>query len=141
MPDPYREPADETSPPSQGAKIEAPVLPGEKEQIAAPEKIEGRPMEIPAPGPSQATAAPMAPSPPPAPLVTPSPAPTAAPPQDSDKDRQLKMLVDLAFAQGIDKAVEVAKASGNPYLIDEFHDTLVDELRQQLVDKGKLKEV
>lgn len=141
MPDPYREPADETSPPSQGAKIEAPVLPGEKEQIAAPEKIEGRPLEMPAPGPSQETAASVAPPPPSAPPATPSPAPTAAPPPELDKDRQLKILVDMAFQQGIDKAVEAARASENPYLIDEFHDTLVDELRQQLVEKGKLKEV
>jgi len=29
----------------------------------------------------------------------------------------------------------------NPYLIDEFHDTLIDEMRQQLIDKGKLEEI
>jgi len=132
MPDSYREPTDEpaVSPP----KIEKPTPFEAKETL---DKIKETP-----------TVAPLEEQPkPPAPQA-PSPStlqPTAAAPKkedskDLDKDRQLKILVDLAFAQGIDKAVAAAKATGDAYLIDEFHDTLIDELHQQLIDKGKLKE-
>ena len=62
-------------------------------------------------------------------------------PKILEKDRQLKMLVDIAFSKGLDKAVEAARATNNAYLIDEFHDMLVDKLRQELIEKGKLKEL
>ena len=130
MPDPYREPIKDG--PAPEAKTEKTVSPEGAGEVKKTEQ--------PAVAPPQKTAAP-APAPP---SLAQS---GAAPPSASDdlksldKDRQLKILVDLAFQQGINKAVEAAKATESPYLIDEFHDTLVDQLRQQLIEKGKLKEL
>lgn len=58
-----------------------------------------------------------------------------------EKNQQIKSLVDLAFTKGATHATEVVRNLDNPYLIDEFHDTLIDEMRQQLIDKGKLEEI
>lgn len=58
-----------------------------------------------------------------------------------EKNQQLKGLVDLAFEKGVDYAVEVAQKMDNPYLLDEFHDVMVDKLREELVKKGKLEEI
>lgn len=129
MPDPYREPIQD-SPSEQ--KIEAPLAPEKKEQV---EKV----AEGPAQAPAQEIVKPTPVAPPP------TPPPVAPPVKEElkalDEDRQLKILVDLAFEQGLDKAVEAARATENSYLIDKFHDTLVDELYQKLMEKGKLKEL
>jgi hypothetical protein len=58
-----------------------------------------------------------------------------------EKNQQLKALVDLAFTKGVAHAVEVVRDLDNPYLIDEFHDTLVDEFRKALIERGKLEEI
>lgn len=58
-----------------------------------------------------------------------------------EKNQQLKNLVDLAFQKGINYAADVAKEMDNAYLMDEFHDTLVDKLHKELVEKGKLEEI
>jgi hypothetical protein len=132
MSDPYREPIEEKS--SQPPKIEKPV------PLEIREKAE-KEQETPAVSPAQEI-----------PKVTPSPVATGAAQasktaaskkedlKDLDKEHQLKVLVDLALQQGIEKAVAAAKATGDAYLIDQLHDTLIDELRQQLIEKGKLKE-
>ena len=129
MADPYREPIQESS--GTKPKIEKPNFP----EIAVKQEIK---KEISKAGPFQEVPI----SAPPA--ATPMPPPAAAPKKDDLKnlteDRQMKILIDLAFQQGIDKAVNAAKATGDAYLIDKFHDTLVDELRQQLIERGKLKE-
>ncbi len=57
------------------------------------------------------------------------------------KERQIKLLADLAFDKGVIHATEVAKKIDDPYILDEFHDTLVDELYNYLVEQGKLKEI
>lgn len=127
MPDPYREPTENV----KGAepKIERSVLP---ETLLVPEVEKEKTEEAPAQQKIE-----------PSVLPVPGPSPQAAASDDlsdASKDRQLKILVDMAFEQGIDKAVQAAKASEDPYLIDKFHDTLIDELYQKLVEKGKLKE-
>ncbi|MBU1255628.1 hypothetical protein KKH35_02030, partial [Patescibacteria group bacterium] len=65
--------------------------------------------------------------------------------QDDNKDvnrqNQIKMLCDLAFEKGIDVAIEEARKLDNPYILDEFHDSLVDELREKLIEKGKLERI
>lgn len=130
-PDTYREPI-EAVPPA-AVRIETLVAP---EKIEKVEKI----AEMPAKAPPEQPAKPETIIP--AQVVQPRPKISESPPAtDLDQDRQLKILIDLAFEQGISKAIEAANASGNAYLIDKFHDTLVDELRQQLIEKGKLKEV
>jgi len=57
------------------------------------------------------------------------------------KEKQIKLLTDLAFERGIIHATEVANKLDDPYILDEFHDTLVDELYKHLVEQGKLKKV
>jgi len=57
------------------------------------------------------------------------------------KERQIQLLVGLAFEKGIFQAIEVAKNLDSPYLLDEFHDTLVDELYNKLVEAGKLEKI
>ena len=65
--------------------------------------------------------------------------------QDDNKDvnrqNQIKMFCDLAFEKGIDVAIEEARKLDSPYILDEFHDSLVDELREKLIEKGKLKQM
>lgn len=51
----------------------------------------------------------------------------------------LQELVNMAFTQSIAQAVERAKASGNAALIDAFHDLVVDQLYDTLVNRGILK--
>jgi hypothetical protein len=58
-----------------------------------------------------------------------------------EKTQQLKGLIDIAFQQGISYAVDVVKEMDNPFLMDELHDVLVDELRKELVERGKLEEI
>lgn len=57
------------------------------------------------------------------------------------KERQVQLLTDLAFDKGVIHAAEVAKGLDDPYILDEFHDTLVDELYNYLVEQGRLKEI
>lgn len=58
-----------------------------------------------------------------------------------EKNQQIKALVDLAFQKGVAHATEVVRNLDSPYLIDEFHDTLIDEFRNKLVEAGKLEEI
>lgn len=129
MSDPYREPTQEPSPEEQ--KTEKPIFPEAEEKQ---EKIQ----EMPGAAPVQEKISPLPPQ-----AVVPQSSGVALKKEDLkdlNEDRQMKILIDLAFEQGIDKAINAAKVIGDAYLIDKFHDTLVDELRQQLIEKGKLKE-
>lgn len=132
MSDPYRE-LTEDKPKTVKELGEMSAGPETKEQPFAPETPSVAPSQEQAP----AVAGPV--SSPPSSTVPPQTAPAPLN-TDLENDRQLKILVDLAFSEGIDKAVQAARSSENPYLIDKFHDTLVDELRQKLLEKGKLKE-
>lgn len=58
-----------------------------------------------------------------------------------EKTQQLKGLIDIAFQKGISYAVDVVKEMDNPFLMDELHDVLVDELRKELIERGKLEEI
>lgn len=61
--------------------------------------------------------------------------------KDEPKERQIQLLTAMAFEKGVVEAVEVAKNLDNPYLLDEFHDALVDEYYKKLVEQGKLKAI
>jgi hypothetical protein len=54
------------------------------------------------------------------------------------KPRQVKTLIYFAFKKGLHYATHVAEQLKNPYLLDEFHDTLVDELYEVLKKKKKI---
>lgn len=61
--------------------------------------------------------------------------------KDLDVSRQVKILTTLAFEKGIQYSVKVARGLNDAYLLDELHDKLVGELHDELVKKGKLKEI
>lgn len=63
--------------------------------------------------------------------------------EDAQKAMQEKLqhLVDLAFEQGLLAAIDQARKTDNPYLIDAFHDMLTDKLYQELVAQNKLEEL
>ena len=78
----------------------------------------------------------------------PSYQPVPAKPQDDQSSyndpqlaTQVQELVNMAFAKGIDDAVKSAVQSGNPALIDAFHDVLVDQLYDTLIERKKLEAV
>lgn len=54
------------------------------------------------------------------------------------RQRQVKILADLAMEKGVHYAVAMAKKIDNAYVLDEFHDTLVDELYEELKNRGLL---
>jgi len=83
--------------------------------------------------PSQA---PITPKPPQAQVVS-----DVAQIKDLSQDRQIAALVDLAFTKGIDHAVDVVRNLDNAYLVDAFHDTLIDKLKEKLISKGKLEQL
>ncbi len=165
MPDLYREPTDEGSaaealgvpPPVSLSSVETEIAELEKQLVQkramigagkytsaeASAKAE-RPIEqaigAEKPAPSVSAASQQMPA-------APAPINAVAPKEEADKfkglekNQQLKNLVDLAFQKGIDYAAEVAREMDSAYLMDEFHDTLVDQLHKELVERGKLEEI
>ncbi len=61
--------------------------------------------------------------------------------KDLEQENQVKELCDLAFQKGLDFAIEVAKNLDNAYVLDELHDTLINELYKKLVEQRKLKRI
>ncbi len=61
--------------------------------------------------------------------------------KDEPKERQIQLLVNMAFEKGVVEAIEVAKSLDSPYLIDELHDILVDELYNKLVTEKKIEKL
>lgn len=67
--------------------------------------------------------------------------PSVAPTQLTEEMKaQAQELVNTAFSHGIDQAIKKVRATNNAALIDAFHDILVDELYNYLVERGKLKQ-
>ena len=58
-----------------------------------------------------------------------------------DTAGQVKKLTFLAFEKGIGHSIKVARSLNDAYLLDELHDRLVGELHQELIEKGKLKDI
>ena len=56
------------------------------------------------------------------------------------KDK-IQEIVTLVFAKNLEEGIKEAAKSGNIALIDAFHDILVDELYDQLVERKKLDRV
>ena len=75
------------------------------------------------------------------PAGAPQPQATAQQISAIDPANQVKFLCDLAFQKGVDAAIEAAKNLDNPYVLDEFHDTLIDELYERLRGEGKIEEI
>jgi hypothetical protein len=58
-----------------------------------------------------------------------------------DSQNQVNILCELAFQKGLEEAIKAARSLNDPYILDEFHDTLVDKFYKQLVEKKKIEEV
>lgn len=54
-------------------------------------------------------------------------------------DNQVKALCELAFQKGVDVALKAAQELNNPYILDEFHDALVDQLYDKLIREKKIE--
>lgn len=154
MPDLYREPTEESpvvgnstpiAPQAPLGSLEQEIAELEK-QLAQKRALIGAEKEQPleqilaAEKPTPAAAAATAPA---APVSTAGAAikPAARDLKDLEKNQQLKNLVDLAFQKGIAYATDIAREMNDPYLMDEFHDTLIDQLHKELVERGKLEEI
>lgn len=76
-----------------------------------------------------------------APISQPPPPPSTETPSYLSEELQPKVqeLINQAFEKSIDEAIKTAKATKNAALIDAFHDVLVDEMYNHLVEKGKLE--
>lgn len=79
--------------------------------------------------------------PPSSPLATKVVAKKAKELMGEKKERQIELLTNLAFEKGVIHASEVAQKLDDPYILDEFHDALVDEFYNYLVEQGKLKQI
>ncbi len=62
--------------------------------------------------------------------------------EDTQKTVQEKLqhLVDIAFERGLVEAIAAARKMHDPYILDAFHDALVDKLYNELVRRQKLDE-
>ena len=81
---------------------------------------------------------------PPPPLAKPKlpKLPEETPSYELDELRpKVQELVEHAFQKSLDEAIKLAKATENSALIDGFHDIIVDELYDHLVETGKLEQV
>lgn len=80
-------------------------------------------------------------SPPPA--ISSPPGSSSTPPSylsDAFRD-QVQALVNLAFTKNLSLAVQEVLKMNNPALLDAFHDVLVDQLYNDLVERGKLPQI
>lgn len=56
-----------------------------------------------------------------------------------DLKDKVQELVNIAFTKSINEAIKIA--SSNPALLDAFHDVLVDELYDMLIERGKVQKI
>ncbi len=126
VPETGEKPVEEEPKAVEGEKVETEpakkVPKAETEELAVEEKVEEATGSVPSPPSAQARK-------------------KAGQLVDLDRAAQVKALCDLAFDKGINFAIEVAKALDNAYVLDEFHDALVDELSEKLLEEGELKKV
>ena len=58
--------------------------------------------------------------------------------KQEEREEQVKALIEVALTKTIAQAVRVAEEAG-PYLLDELHDSLVDDYYDKLIALRKLK--
>ncbi len=126
------------------AAVERESNPLEKEIFELEQKIAGKKKELEKSYAARETPEPKPAAPPPAggPAVPPkSVPPSAKKPGAIESNPKIQALVNIAFHEGIHKAIEEVKKTNDPYLIDAFHDALIDEVYNMLIKEGLLKEV
>ncbi len=73
-----------------------------------------------------------------------TPSPAAPAPDDVsqgaavDLQTQVQQFVNIAFTKSVDEAIREIVKTGSAALIDAFHDTLTDQLYQELVSRKKI---
>lgn len=115
---------------------------GEVEEIPHPKEILREVIrEKIASTPGPAVPAPVVPPPPLSKPVPPG-LPADTPSYDLDELKpKVDQLVEHAFQKSLDEAISFAKAADNEALLDAFHDIIVDELYDHLVEQKKLEAV
>ncbi|MCK4918982.1 MAG: hypothetical protein KAS01_01210 [Candidatus Pacebacteria bacterium] len=58
-----------------------------------------------------------------------------------DTPGKVAKLVIIAFEKGIGHSINIARNLNDAYLLDALHDKLIGELHDELVKKGKLKDL
>ena len=61
--------------------------------------------------------------------------------KDSNVQRHLTLLVNLALTQSVYIAIKAARRLNNAYLLDRFHDIIVNEMYEELVKNKKIKPI
>lgn len=63
--------------------------------------------------------------------------------EDAQKTAQEKLqhLVNIAFERGLVEAIAEARKMHDPYILDAFHDALVDKLYDELIARHALEEL
>lgn len=61
--------------------------------------------------------------------------------ESARQQESLQHLVNVAFEHGLVKAINEARIMKEPYILDAFHDLLVDKLYQELINRDKLREL
>jgi len=54
---------------------------------------------------------------------------------------EVQKLINITFTDGVEVALKYLKQTGNLALIDAYHDTLVDEVFKDLIERKKIEEV
>lgn len=75
-----------------------------------------------------------------APVMSPPAAQAPSYLSDELKDK-IQELVNIAFNQSIEEAVKSVAKLNNSALLDAFHDVLVDQLYNTLIERGKLPKI
>ena len=51
----------------------------------------------------------------------------------------VRMLIEIAMTKSVEEAVRTAERAGNPYLLDELHDHLIDDYYDKLISLRKIR--
>ena len=46
-------------------------------------------------------------------------------------EEKINSLIEIAFKEGIEKAIKEVQKLNDPYILDEFHDRLIKELKER----------
>lgn len=60
---------------------------------------------------------------------------------DQELKDKIQELINTVFTNNIEAGIKNAVSSNNPALLDAFHDILVDELYNALIERKKIQEV
>lgn len=60
---------------------------------------------------------------------------------DTNVSHQLSILVNTALTKNIHQAIKMARKIGNAYLLDRFHDLIVNDLYEDFVKKKIIKSI